>query len=258
MDKEFKAFVKLLLEEFGFKFKKFEDAYSGMYTHNGYKYELIICGNRSIDLFYRVNNSVFEQICFSITGLHLSNDLLYLLSGSAFPGWEEVKDEFVGTIRFKGYGDLDNPYYLSDADARFEFERLFLKHTLPWFEKNKDIRGVRDTFRSSSNIFGTWHNTLFTGGCSFLPGGFYEVFFRDIIISRLLGDDMRPALEIYKEFYESQYEREWNKKRDGEIAWSPEKRKRHTDAFLLIVASIDNVSSSQWEKYRSDMGLILP
>lgn len=252
-----RPFIISLIEEFGFKYYKSKD--EAIYNKTKFKFRIGVTGSEKyVDFSCKILHLDFSEVYEKLTQLPLPfADIIRIIPDHAFPNWKgEQKDEYYGRIYFDKYymGMKENA--LSYEDAKKEFERLFTKFILPWFEKHNTFKGIRQTYRSgamSGKAFEkAWHNTQFTPSSSFESGGIFQMFFIDAIISRLLGDDMRPIKEIYNEFYCEGYEKKWSEIDDetGKPYIELDRIKEHFDVLPEIMKRIDSVTELEWEVYR--------
>ena len=256
---DFLPFAKDLLEEFGFKLYKTK--YSAIQKFNNFEFEMIFGGdgNRSVRFNCLVKHKQFSEIDKELTGSTYWGDaLIRLLTSHAFPNRKNKPyDKYYGELFFKQYyGDFHKA--LTYEQAKNEFERLFTEFLLPWFEKHKTFAGIRHTYRNAPEKFKTWYNTEYTHAEAHTNAGdIFQMFFVDALISRLLGDDMRPVEEIYEELYKDAYEKKWNKidSETGKPLKQVERIKRHFDILPRIMENINAVTPTQWEEYRKKVGL---
>ena len=257
---EFIPFAVSLLSEFGFKSDKKLDV--AIHTMGNLVLEIRFAGRRGKEVHFScsVLNEFFAELDFKLTGSNYwGNALINILTNHAFPRWDEDL-EFSGQIDFECW---QNKNGLSFEEARKEFERLFLGFILPWFERHKTYEGIRRTHREgalSGKLWDkAWSNTDFTprDGGQLISGSLFQTFYIDVLISRLIGDDMRPVNDIYEEFYKDGYEKMYSKidEKTGKARREGRVGKLYFDALPSIIQRIDSVTEKEWEEYRELTGI---
>lgn len=139
-----------------------------------------------------------------------------------------------------------------------EFERLFIKFMLPWFERNSTLAGIRSSFRSAPVKTQTWNNLLYTHYSSMAPGGLFLMFYIDFMVGRLLNDEPRTAEALYRDEYERAYLADFEGQIDKETGvplLELEVIKEDFDLLPTMLSRLDAVTPEQWAEYRTRLGV---
>jgi len=257
--KELEPYMQGVYKEFGFKYtkstreailKKGNLILRVLNIYTGYY--------RAIHFVCYVESPLFCEIMHEILGSKIDRDggtLIRLDTDHALSDEGGKIAGFTQEIVFSdGYPVVDQ---LTDEQVFSEFERLFTKFMLPWFEHNSTLAGIRSSFRSAPVKTQTWNNLLYTFQSSMEPGGLFLMFYIDFMVGRLLNDEPRSAEELYRDEYEKAYLADYDGQIDEEEGVpliETERIKRHFDLLPTMLSRLDAVTPEQWAGYRIRLG----
>jgi hypothetical protein len=257
---EFVPFVSSLYKEFGFKYIK-KDSTATLKKKYMF-FEVMTCYTgyfRAMYFVCYVRCPSFISILHEVLGCKIETDdgtLIKISTSSAFRNEVGDKNGFAQEIVFSdGYPVEDR---LSDEQVFSEFERLFSKFILPWFEHNSTLAGIRSSFRTAPIKTQTWNNLLYTFQSSTEPGGLFLMFYIDFMVGRLLNDEPRSAEALYRDEYERAYLADYDGQIDEEEGVpliQTERIKRHFDLLPTMLSRLDAVTPEQWAEYRIKLGI---
>ncbi|MDR2038625.1 MAG: hypothetical protein LBQ60_11945 [Bacteroidales bacterium] len=249
----FMMYATNIMSEFGFNFKKKDMTFYQI--SEKYVFNVIFANTKkeSISFRYLINNENFEKLFKDITGFTVGYGLIDLITSMAFLDWPD--SDYVGTIYFKDAV----PWHtraITLEQAEYELERLVTGHMLPWFDKYKNLVNIRDIFRNTFEKYDTKRNVNFSPAAGTNPGGAFIMFYEDVILSRLIGDDLRPAQVIYDEYYREAYYKYWSKNDDSGVSLMEQERvKNHFEILPSIIEKIEAITNAQWAEYRILTGI---
>ena len=242
-----------LMAEFGFKLKK-KDQYFYQYSD---KYLLKVSfatfKKEEVNYRYYIYNDDFDSVYEKIIGFTPSYGLINLLTSMAFLDWPDKG--YANIIYFKDSAPWQkNAMTLLQAEK--EFERLVTGHMLPWFDCYMKPVNIRNIYRNTPKKYDTKYNINFSPSFRSITGGFFEMFYEDAVLSRLLGDDMRPIQEIYDTHYKEIYTTYWSQNDSSGICqMEKESVKVQFAALPSIIGKIEAVTEKKWAEYRELTGI---
>lgn len=245
------------VEDMGFKYVKTKRTAIYKAGKNTYEINFLPYQNDFIHFAYRVCNVSFQSIFEELTNTPIIS-IIELETSMAF--WSYPDSKFCGKYYFSDAYLIEGTKedYFDVPKAIYEFEKLVSKHTMPWFDRYKNIHNIIATFRKTSNKYDTKNNIDITPDSSlFHVGGIFQMFFCDLVLTKLLNEKSYSSTDLYDVFYKRSYLDYWSRidSDTGKSLMEDERTKADFAILPEIIKRIDNVSNEQWELYRKATGI---